>query len=183
MSITRFLVPGKTINRAKLQSELNLASIPAESVGANEATNPGELRIDFLDSSTLAQRTTETDAVITAHSSTVGPLQTWAQLHLDRILILAKAAKLLDDGINGHTLAGANDTTRTTALRTCIGNSATMLRTDSILNTHLDKLVDLMAFPSPASATLAQCRNMLVSLQAFIAIHGAMAGIALSVLE
>lgn len=70
MSITRFLDPGKAINKSALQVELVAAGIPAESVGANEATNPGEIRIDFLDSSTLAQRTTETDAVITAHSST-----------------------------------------------------------------------------------------------------------------
>jgi hypothetical protein len=183
MTITRWLDPGKAIDAPKLHAELSAASIPVEGIGANAAEHPGEIRIDFTDAATLVQRTTETDVVITAHSAVAGPLKAWGQIHAGRAILLSKAAKLLDDGINGHVLALANDTTRTTALRACIGASVALLRTDAVTDTHLDKLVDLMGFPAPASATLAQCRNMLVALQAFIAVHGAMAGIAMNANE
>lgn len=176
-----------TFHPGKLTAEL-IAALGHVSTGGKihgVSSNPSNPCIVHVEDNTSPAQESTIAGIVAAHNPAPPPtpIRAWAEFHRDNLLALVRAAKALDDGINGHTVAGANDTTRLNAIRPAIVNAIDLLNDVPQIDTHFQKLGDIMGFPAPGSATLAQCRNMLVALQALIGEHLAVAVFAATIEE
>jgi hypothetical protein len=180
MSISRWITPGKTIIKPKLDEELRAAGIPIDGVGG-AIERPTDIRIDFQDTATQQQQTTGTDAVVAAHPLPT-PIADYARSHEANRAVFLKALYKLETTIDLHTTAGLNLQADYQAAL-----SAAMAVVNTLPQPYIDNLNKVRDLDGVAvavgSLTLAQCRQFAATLRGWLNTRAIMADTSAEMLD